>query len=157
MRIVGLILFMLLFGNTLNEAKDDKEVQIKEEKYIDTNVQRKLQEKTNYVTLTLSQDFSFTIQNKSIIEKVIINNGEPENLDKEIKVKRGKEIQIYFNEPLRNGEPFFRYINSNITKITASVDFSKFDSSNLEDMCRRNFISGKILYPDGYKIFPTQN
>ena len=47
MRIVVLILVLLILANTLDDLIDDKEVQIQREKLESTNVQRKLEEKTN--------------------------------------------------------------------------------------------------------------
>ena len=132
MRIVGLILFMLMLANTLDDVVDDKEVQIHEEKFEDTDIQRKLEGKTNYVTLILNQDYSFAIEKKNIIEKIIINNGEPENLEKKIKVTKDTEIQIYFNTTLSDCSKFFVDINNGIKNKIVSIDLSKFDSSNLE-------------------------
>ena len=133
MRIVGFILFMIMFANTLDDLIDDIEVQIHEGKFEDTNVQRKLEENTNYMTLILNGDYKFTINKKSIIEKVIINNEEIDNLEQEIKVKEGSEIQIHFNTPLSNCSNFFKDINETIKSAIVSVDLSNFDSSNLED------------------------
>ena len=61
MRIVGLILVMIIFANTLDGVIEDKEVQIHEEKFENKNIKRKLEEKTNYVTLILNQDYNFAI------------------------------------------------------------------------------------------------
>ena len=133
MRIVGFILFMIMFANTLDDLIFDIEVQIHEGKFEDTNVQRKLEENTNYMTLILNRDYKFTINKKSIIEKVIINNEEIDNLEQEIKVKEGSEIQIHFNTPLSNCSNFFKDINETIKSAIVSVDLSNFDSSNLED------------------------
>ena len=132
MRIVGIILFMLLLANTLDDVIDYKEVRIHEEKFEDTNAQRKLEEKTNYVTLILNQDYSFAIKNKSIIEKIIINKEEPENLEKEIQVSKDTEIQIHFNVTLSDCSKIFKDINEEIKDKIVSADLSKFDSSNLE-------------------------
>ncbi len=132
MRIVGLILFLLIFSNTLDDVIDYKEVQIYAEKFEGTNVKRKLEEKTNYMTLKLNQDYSFAIKNKSIIEKIIINNEEPENLEKEIQVSKDAEIQIHFNAALSDCSKIFKDINEEIKDKIVSVDLSKFDSSNLE-------------------------
>ena len=132
MRIIELILVMFMFFNTLDSIIADKEVQMKEEKSEDINVQRKLQEKkTNYVTLILNKDFDFTINNKSIIEKVI-NNGKEEDLSQEIKVIKDTEIQIHFNTQLSDCSNFFRDIDETIKDKIVSIDLSKFDSSNLE-------------------------
>ena len=132
MRIVGLILIMIMFANALYDLIDDKAIQIHKKKFEDINVQRKLEEKANYVTLVLKKDYNFIINNKKIIEKVIINNGEPENLEQEIKAKEGSEIQIHFNTPLSNCSNFFDEINKTIKDKIVSVDLSKFDSSNLK-------------------------
>ena len=123
---------MIMFANTLDGLIDDKKVQIHEEKFEDINIKRKLEEKTNYVTLILNQDYNFAINNKSIIDKIIINNGEPENLEQEIKAKEGLEIQIHFNIPLSEGTKLFEYINKTIKDKIVSCDLSKFDSSNLQ-------------------------
>ena len=132
MRIVGLILVMSMFNNILDDVICDKEVQIQGEKFESINVQRKIEEKTNYVTMILNQDYNFKINKKSIIEKVIINNWETENLEQEIKAKEGDEIQIHFNTSLRDCSNVFEYINEKIKNKIVSVDLSKFDSSNLE-------------------------
>ena len=132
MRIVELILVISMFNNILDGVIGDKEVQIQGEKFESANAQRKLEEKTNYVTIILNQDYNFKINNKSIIEKVIINNGETENLEQEIKAKEGDEIQIHFNTSLRDCSNVFEYINEKIKNKIVSVDLSKFDSSNLE-------------------------
>ena len=134
MRILGLILVTMMFTNTLDGLIDEKEVQIHEEKFKDTNVERKLEEQTNYVILILNQDYNFKINNKSIIEKVIINNEEIENLEQEIKAKEGSEIQIHFNTRLNDCSYFLKHINETIKRKVVSIDLSKFDSSNLENI-----------------------
>ena len=145
MRIVGLTLVIIMFANTLNGVIDNKQVQIHEEKSENKNIKRKLEEKTNYVILILNQDYNFTINKTSIIEKIIID-GEEENLEQEIKVIKNTEIQIHFKTALSNCSFFFRDINGTIKDKIVSADFSKFDSSNLE-LIRRMFGGCSSLIP----------
>ena len=156
MRIIGLILVMIMLTNTLNDLIDDKKAQIREEKFEDKNIKRKLEEKTNYVTLVLNKDYNFKINNKSIIEKVIINNGEPENLEQEIQAKEGSEIQIHFNIPLSNCSNFLENINKTIKDKIVSVDLSKFDSSNLK-IIREMFSKCSSLKSINFLNFNTSN
>ena len=135
MRIVELILVMSVFANTLNAVIEEKKVQIQEEKFIDGNTQRKLDENQNYVTFIFNQDFNFKINNaQNIINKITINDGEPQDLAEEINIKEGDKIHIYYNNPLSKGSEIYGDTNREIKSKIVLIDLSKFDSSNIEDI-----------------------
>ena len=133
MRLTELILVMLMFANTLDDVIADKEVKIQKEKFENSNVQRKLDETTNYVTKIFNQDSNFTLENKNFISNITINNIE-QNLDEEIAVPKDTEIQVHYQTIISRGNVFLRDIkdSSTIKRNIVSIDFSKFDSSNLK-------------------------
>ena len=130
MRIAELILFMLMLANTLNASIEKKDAQIHEENFEETNVQRKLEEKTNYVTLILNEEVTTDIKIKTTITKIIIN-GEEQDLTKEITFQKDTEIQVHYGI-ITDGSGLFSVIDYSIRRKIVSVDLSKFDSSNLE-------------------------
>ena len=114
MRLTELILVLIIFASTLDGVIADTEVKIQEGKFENTNVQRKLDEKTNYVTLIFNQDSNFTLENKNYISNIIINNIE-QNLDEEIIVPKDTEIQVHYQTILSRGNVFLRDIKDSST------------------------------------------
>ena len=153
MKPTRLILVMIMIANSLDDVIEKKEVQIQKEKFEYTNIPRKLGENTNYITLIFNQDCIFTWKNTNIIDK-IINNGDEISKIQEIKVKKDTEIQIHFIIKLSDCSSFFiKNIETVINKI-ASVDFSKFDSSNLNAI-RYMFEECKYLKSINFSNFNT--
>ena len=85
MKITGLLLIMVMMTNILDNIQEAQRPQNHKENIEDTNIQRKLEESTNYITLKFNQDCSFTIANKSIIKEVRKNSASTaENIQNEI-------------------------------------------------------------------------
>ena len=122
---------MLMLANTMNASIEKKDAQIHEENFEETNVQRKLEEKTNYVTLILNEEVTTDIKIKTTITKIIINGEEQKELTQKITFQKDTEIQVHYGI-ITDGSRLFSDIDYSIRRKIVSVDLSKFDSSNLE-------------------------
>ena len=133
MKTLGLILVLLMFANTLNGEIGNKVAKIQEERFVDKNIQRKLEEKTNYVTFKFNEESSFKIQKGDIISKISIN-GIDQNLNEEITLPKDTEVQVHYNTTLSAGNNLLSIFTYEIRHKIISIDLSKFDSSNLGTM-----------------------
>ena len=122
---------MLMLANTMNASIEKKDAQIHEDNFEETNVQRKLEEKTNYVTLILNEEVTTDIKNKTTITKIIINGEEQKELTQKITFQKDTEIQVHYGI-ITDGSRLFNDIDYSIRRKIVSVDLSKFDSFNLE-------------------------
>ena len=116
-------------SNTENLSETKKEPSFEGAK------QRKLEGDDNYIIIYFNKEVSysqFKHSERSTVSKIMLNN-EEKNLEDQLTIPLGSGLEVYFSGVINSfGQFFYKSVDSNVQYII-SVDFSNFNSSNLQD------------------------